>query len=253
MNTSIPWNAAVYDQVSTVQQEWGRRVLEGLKLRGGETALDGGCGTGRLALLLSEALPGGAVLAVDHSTEMLAVARAGAGGRILLVQADLMELPYRESVDVIFSNAAFHWVPDHDRLFRSLALALKHGGRLVAQCGGHGNLEQTHAIVWKVAQTPRFAAYFHNWREPYVFATPEETERRMRAAGFGDIETSLTAAPTPFPTRRAFRDFVATVILRSFQSAVPAEERDLFVDAFVDACPAWHLDYVRLNLFGRKA
>ena len=66
------------------------------------------------------------------------------------------------------------------------------------------------------------------------------------------MEVFLSDAPTPFDTRQAFHDFVSTVILRSFQSALPPEERSGFVDAFVDACPAYHLDYVRLNITAAK-
>lgn len=205
MFKKLPWEAAAYDCVSTVQQGWGRRVLAGLALRGYETVVDAGCGTGRLAMLLAEALPRGRVLAVDTSAEMLSVAgRNFLGlGNAWLLRADLAALPLAGAVDVIFSNATFHWVTDHDSLFGSLAGALKPGGTLAAQCGGAGNLERAHSIELKVAAAPRFARYFGAWREPYHFATPEETRGRLAAAGFTDIEVSLVAAPTPFPSRQA--------------------------------------------------
>jgi trans-aconitate 2-methyltransferase len=250
-----PWNAASYDTVSTVQQAWGRQVLAETALRGDETVLDAGCGTARLAELLAAAVPRGLVLAVDHSAEMLGVAASrlrGGGHPIVLLRAELMDLPLRDSVDFVFSNAVFHWVPDHQRLFRSLAAALRPGGRLVAQCGGHGNLARAHQIAFQVARQPRFAPWFRDWREPYVFATAEETRARLERAGFVEVSTSLVAAPTPFPTRQAYREFVATVILRSFLGALPKEDHAAFVETFVDSSPEYHLDYVRLNLSGKK-
>ncbi len=254
MAEKLPWDAAAYDSVSLVQQEWGRRVLERLSLRGDETVLDAGCGTGRLTALLAEAVPRGRVLAVDLSAEMLGVARRGLAGfsQVALIEADLADLPLAGAVEVIFSNAVFHWLADHQRLFRSLFRSLKAGGRLVAQCGGAGNLAEAYATALAVAARPRFAAYFRRWRPPYYFAVPEETERRLRAARFSEIEVSLVPAPTEFPTRQAFRDFVATVILRSFLPVLPDGDRRDFVEAYVDACPRYRLDYVRLNLSGRR-
>ena len=214
-----------------------------------------GCGTARLAELLAAAVPRGWVLAVDNSREMLEVARSrlGEGANIRLLRADLSALPLVGAVDMIFSNAVFHWISDHDRLFRSLAGALRPGGRLVAQCGGHGNLTGTYAVSRAVAASPRFAAYFRSFHESFLFATAEDTEHALRDAGLTGIEVSLAPAPTPFPARREFRDFVATVILRPCLEALPSEERPGFVEAFVDACPSYHLDYVRLNLAARKS
>ncbi len=248
---SLPaWNAASYDQVSTVQQEWGRRVLAGLGLRGGETVLDAGCGTARLAELLAEAVPRGQVIAVDTSEEMLKVARDRATARIRLLRADLSALPLAGALDVIFSNAVFHWIADHRTLFRSLFVALKSGGRLVAQCGGATNLARSYGLADQVAARPPFASFPRSW--PFRFATPQETAGLLEETGFTEVETSLTQAPTPFPTRERYRDFVGTVILRPYLGALPAALHPEFVEAYVDASPEWHLDYVRLNLYARK-
>ncbi len=140
---SRDWDAATYHRISEPQVTWGRRVLDRLPLRGDETVLDAGCGTGRLTAELLERLPRGRVLALDNSPAMLAAAREYLaprfGDRVSFVLADLQELadrPLPEPVDAIFSTAAFHWVLDHPRLFRGLYRALRPGGRLVAQCGG---------------------------------------------------------------------------------------------------------------------
>jgi len=250
MNQLPAWNAWAYDQVSTVQQEWGRRVLAGLGLGGGETVLDAGCGTARLAEMLAEAVPRGKVIAVDHSSEMLAVAGERALTGVCLLRADLSALPLSGTLDVVFSNAVFHWITDHLTLFRSLFVALKPGGRLVAQCGGATNLARAYGLAEQVAAKPPFASFPRSW--PFRFATAEETARLLEECGFTGVETSLTLAPTPFPTREKFRDFVATVILRSYLGALPTPLQPDFIEAFVDASPEWHLDYVRLNLYARK-
>ena len=125
------WDAAEYEAVSAPQTSWGANFLEVFLerrgLRGDEAAVDAGCGTGRVTELLLRHLPNGTVLAVDSSEDMVAAARRRFAGdpRVRVERQDLMFLEVGRPVDMIFSTATFHWIMDHDRLFRRLAWALK--------------------------------------------------------------------------------------------------------------------------------
>jgi trans-aconitate 2-methyltransferase len=134
------WDAEAYHRLSNAQFSWGKNVLARVPLRGDETILDAGCGTGRLTGELLERLPQGRVVAVDLSDNMLRAARARLsqrfGERITFACVDIQRLPFVEVFDGVFSTATFHWAKDHDRLFREIHTALKPGGWLVAQCGG---------------------------------------------------------------------------------------------------------------------
>ncbi|MDH4065556.1 MAG: class I SAM-dependent methyltransferase, partial [Acidobacteriota bacterium] len=138
------WNATAYHKVAAPQTTWGLRVLSRLDLRGDERVIDAGCGSGRLTASLLERLPGGRVLAVDRSWNMLQTARANLrpafGARVSFVQVALPAMPFVEWADVVFSTATFHWVGDHPALFDGIFTALRPGGRLHAQCGGGPNL-----------------------------------------------------------------------------------------------------------------
>ena len=134
------WDAATYDRVAAPQETWGRDVLERLDLRGDERVLDAGCGTGRVTALLLERVPDGHVVAVDGSQAMVDETRRRFGDRVEAFAVDLLDLELDDPVDAILSTATFHWIKDHDRLFARLHAALKPGGRLVAQCGGAGNV-----------------------------------------------------------------------------------------------------------------
>src|SRR5919199_58483 len=135
------WDGAAYDRLSTPMEQLGREVMERLELRGDETILDAGCGSGRLTELLKERVPDGRVIGVDASASMIDAARERLGPNADLRVADLVGLDLGgDTVDVVFSTATFHWIADHDALFRSLRAALRPGGRLVAQCGGAGNI-----------------------------------------------------------------------------------------------------------------
>ncbi|HEU4572749.1 MAG TPA: class I SAM-dependent methyltransferase, partial [Candidatus Limnocylindrales bacterium] len=94
MTTPRDWDAATYDRVAAPQTRWGGAVLERLPLRGAETVLDAGCGSGRVTEQLVERLPNGHVIALDASPSMIDEARrrlARYGDRITYVVADLNE------------------------------------------------------------------------------------------------------------------------------------------------------------------
>jgi trans-aconitate 2-methyltransferase len=249
--TTRDWDASTYERVSNPQVEWAARVLDRLALRGDETVLDAGCGSGRVTRLLLERLPRGRVVAVDASPSMVAAARAALGERATVIQSDLAELSLDEPVDAVFSNAVFHWVPDHERLFERMYAALRPGGRLIAQCGGAGNIARFHGLADEVAARPPFAEHLAGWRGPWNFADDEVTAERLVRAGFVDVGTSLEPWPVT-PSEPAA--YIRTVCLGNHVDRLPEELRGPFVEAVAERIgPEPVLDYVRLNIAARRA
>jgi trans-aconitate 2-methyltransferase len=245
------WDASTYERISGPQVEWARVVLDRLPLRGDETVLDAGCGTGKVTQLLLERLPRGWVVAIDAAPSMVEAARRRLDGRATVLHGDLAELELDEPVDAVFSNAVFHWIPDHERLFARLHAALKPGGRLIAQCGGKGNIDAFHALAAEVARAEPFAAHLGGWRGPWNFAGAEETRDRLEAAGFEDVETSLEDWPV-VPSEPSH--YIRTVCLGHHVDRLPPDLREPFVDAVaarIGESP--ELDYVRLNISARRA
>lgn len=243
------WDAATYDRVSAPQVEWAERVLERLPLRGDETVLDAGCGSGRVTRMLLDRLPSGHVVAVDSAPSMVEHARAALDPeRATVFRADLTELELDEQVDAAFSNAVFHWIGDHDALFARMHAALRPGGRLVAQCGGKGNVQRFHEAAWAVAGEEPYAEHFAGWRGPWNFAGAEETAERLARAGFTDVDTWLEPYPVtpPDPT-----GFLRAVCLGPHLEQLPEGLRSGFVEAVRERCGR-ELDYVRLNIDGEK-
>lgn len=253
------WNAGLYHEISSPQQAWGRRVLDRLPLAGTEDVLDIGCGTGRLTEEIASRVPAGRVVGVDRSAAMLERAHSWLrerSPRTTLVLADAAALPFRRVFDAAFSGATLHWIHDHAALFRSIIMALRPGGRLVAQCGGGPNLAVLYGRAERMMREPRFARYFEEWSEPAYFADVETTRRRLTAAGFVDVAVSLEEAPTRFDSPEQYRDFIAHVCLRHHGARLPNAEwqsflRDLTVAAAGDSSP-FTLDYWRLNIEGKR-
>ena len=258
---SREWDSSAYDRISRPQFSWGKKVLGRIALRGEERVLDAGCGTGKLTGELLESLPQGRVVGVDLSRNMLGTARKNLEERyqrrISFVAADVQHLPFEQAFDGIFSTAAFHWVPDHGLLFRSLYRALRPGGWLVAQCGGAGNLKRFLSRVSALSQSPRYRGYVAGYEHSWVFADASTTRTRLEAAGFRDIDTSLEAAPTRFENEAQFSEFASKVILHRFLEHLPddARRREFMHEISVFASEKearFELDYWRLNLAARK-
>jgi trans-aconitate 2-methyltransferase len=253
------WDAAEYEKLSAPQARWGAGVLGRLELGGDEAAIDAGCGTGRVTELLLQKLPEGSVLAVDRSRAMVeAAGRRFAGDpRVRVERQDLLDLEVEEHVDLIFSTAAFHWIKDHDRLFERLARAVKPNGRLVAQCGGEGNISRVTQAVGETLRQERFRGYFEGWEDDKYYADPQTTARRLEAAGFEEVETWLHDEVAAFDSVDELARFLGVVVLGGHLERLPEEKRDPFVAevaervAAIEGAPA--LDYVRLNIVARRA
>lgn len=259
---SREWNSEVYQRVSRPQFGWGKKVLDRVHLRGDETVLDAGSGTGRLAGELLERLPRGRLLAVDLSDNMLRAAREQLqprfAGQVQFVVADLQRLPFHQVAHGIFSAAVFHWIKDHERLFRSLHGVLRPGGWLEAQCGGGPNLAALLQRAQALISAPPLAQFFAGWQSPWEYASPETTAERLHHAGFIEINTGLESAPVQLPSDKEYREYLANVIFhRHLERIRQPELRQRFLDELTRQSaqdqPPFVLDYWRLNMSARKA
>ena len=218
----MSWDATTYEKVADPQAAWADEILARSGIKHGDVVLDAGCGGGRVTKKLLELTPN--VVAVDADANMVETARASLPESVPVYHQDLLELEVPQKVDVVFSCAVFHWITDHDRLFERLHAALKPGGRLVAQCGGKGNIQNVLDIV---GERPG------RW----LYAAPEETEQRLQAAGFAHARAWLQPKPT---VPGDMVKFIETVILHKDPDRHANAER---VAGQID-----HIDYVRLNM-----
>ncbi|MGI8903278.1 MAG: methyltransferase type 11 [Solirubrobacterales bacterium] len=245
------WDAATYDRISEPQLRWAHEQLARLELAGDEVVLDAGCGSGRVTVELIERVPRGRVYAVDASAAMVAHARSALGERATVLCQDLVALELPEPVDVVFSNATFHWILDHDALFAALARAMKPGGRLVAQCGGRGNIDGFRRAADAVAGEEPFERWFKDWQRPWNYATEAQTEDRLLRAGFSAVSGWLELKSVPLSEPRAF---IRTVCLLRHLEALPEDLRERFVDRVLARVgEPLVLEYVRLNISALRA
>lgn len=246
----MAWKADEYDELEKPHEAWARQVLSRLELRGDETILDAGCGSGALTKLLVDLVPDGAVIGADSSPSMLTKARETLGDDVELIEADLSQLKLDTQVDVVFSNAVFHWVHDHRALFARMFEVLKPGGRIEAQCGGEGNIAELERELEALAGDERFAPYLRTERQAWNYASVGDTELRLHKAGFEDARAWLE----PWPVTPADpRSFLRTVILQWHLDRLPESLHEAFVDAVLGSgARPLTIVYSRLNISARR-
>jgi trans-aconitate 2-methyltransferase len=249
------WKPETYHELSDPQFAWSDSVLNRIPSLATERVIDLGCGTGRVTSKLLQKLPTAVVIANDKSPEMLSQAKrflSGFGDRVSFLAADMSQLPFQQYFDGVFSSAAFHWVPDHDRLFRSIFTALRNGGWLEGQCGGEGNLRRLQTRVGKIskkASTRGQQTFVH-------YESAQSTMQRLSDAGFSDVHAWLEPSPAVFKDESAYRRFVSEIYLRSVLPELTEAARnklaeDLGEISRKDEVP-FSLDYVRLNISAKK-
>ncbi len=244
------WNATSYERMSAPLEAMGREVLDRLDLRGDERVLDAGCGTGRVTAALLDRLPLGEVVAVDGSPAMVQGARERLGDRVELRVADLVQLELDRPVDAILSTATFHWIADHDALFARLHATLQPGGRLVAQCGGAGNITALKAAAERVGDREPYADALGGWPGPWNFATTTATRQRLERLGFEGVWTWYQHVRVEPDDPH---EYLGTVALGSHLERLAEPLRAPFIDDVLRELDEPVVEYVRLNILARRA
>jgi trans-aconitate 2-methyltransferase len=238
------WNAAAYAANSSVQQGWAREIIARLHLRGDEHVFDVGCGDGKVTAEIARAVPKGRVLGVDASLEMIAFAKKTfpslkvSNLRFEVCDARKIKAP-SGSFDLVFSNAALHWVDDHESVLKGAASVLKPGGRLVISCGGKGNAHDVFLALRPEMRLKRWSGFFRKMPMPYFFYAPADYEKWLPKYGFKIHALKLTPKDATYPGADGFATWVRTTWL-PFAQRVPENLRDEFINAVTERYVAKH-------------
>jgi trans-aconitate 2-methyltransferase len=188
MSKSAPFefDAGSYRQASAHQKEWAGRLIAELRLRGDEQILDLGCGEGAITAQLAELVPRGRVVGIDASANMIAAAQSLASDRLEFRQLDINDLSDCDTFDLVFSNAALHWVLDHRRLLANVRRALRPGGLCRFNFAAEGNCAHFFEVVHALMREQRFEAGFRGFHWPWYMPAPDKYEALFKEAGFTD-------------------------------------------------------------------
>lgn len=259
-NNAHSWDARTYDKVSAkVQLRWGRKLLDKRRWSGNEIVMDAGAGSGNLTRILADKVPNGQIYAVDSDPSMVEQAKINLSdcSNVQVIHSSMDDVKLQTKVDVIFSNAALHWILDQQKILSYFWQLLKPNGELLIECGGHGNLEKILSLIFKIIQSDQFKANFAGWKQPWFFPRPEYTKSLLLDIGFRDIQVYLSDETMVYPDLESFMLFVKTVIMKPFADHLGDSKKDQFFEAFLNEIKlhsnnGWVLDYVRLDISARK-
>lgn len=252
---SAKWNAADYAANSVVQQSWARELIARLNLRGDEQILDIGCGDGKVTAEIAQAVPRGAATGIDASPQMIAFAQKTfpakkfpnlefhvrdareIKGITRIADADAGASGAR--FDLAFSNAALHWVDDHQAILRGVASVLKPGGRFIVSCGGKGNAHDVFVALRPEMRLKRWREFFRRMPKPYFFYSPADYEKWLPKAGFKIQSIHLAPKDATYPGADGFAAWLRTTWIPYVQR-VPENVREEFIAAVVQRYVAKH-------------
>ncbi len=247
------WNATLYDDKMSFVSGYGRGVIELLQPKPGEQILDLGCGTGDLTEQIARS--GAAVTGVDLSESMIAKAKEKFPDLDFSV-GDAETFRSACQFDAIFSNAALHWMKRPELVVQSIALALKPGGRLVAEFGGKGNVQ---AIVEGISAVLNENGFDANERNPWYFPSLGEYTSLLERAGFRVVYAIHFDRPTPLADGEAgLAQWFATFCEPFFAGMSQEVKEALAEKAIARIKPSlysgseWIADYKRLRVVAVK-
>ena len=263
----MKWDAAEYAANSVVQLSWAREAISQLHLRGDEKILDVGCGDGKITAELASAVPQGLVTGVDASAEMIEFARETFPpekfGNLNFQLADARKIGAGSATgpfDLVFSNAALHWVDDHENFLRGAAAVLRNGGRLVVSCGGKGNAHEVFLALRPEMRLARWRKFFRGMPLPYFFYAPADYKKWLPKYGFKITTLHLAPKAAAYAGAAGFATWLRTTWL-PFTQRVPENQREEFIAAVTgrylskhppDAAGHVHVRMVRLEIAAEK-
>jgi trans-aconitate methyltransferase len=298
VSSPAKWNAADYAANSVVQQTWARELISKLKLRGDERILDVGCGDGKVTAEIARAVPKGEVMGVDASPQMIEFAKAAFPSSAIRnlefrvmdarqINAANFSSPSRSqkeerrsqlsksksltplrreegeetmAFDIVFSNAALHWMDDHQAFLRGASSVLRSSGRLVVSCGGKGNAHDVFVALRPEMRLKRWREFFRKLEAPYFFYSPSDYEKWLPKFGFKTRKVRLAPKDATYAGREGFAAWLRTTWL-PYTQRVPEELREEFIGAVVerylakhpvDATGLVHVRMVRLEIDATK-
>ena len=237
------WNAADYAANSAVQQTWAREIIANLGLHGDEHVLDLGCGDGKVTAEIARALPRGSVTGADASPQMIEFAQKTYPGEafpnLKFRVLDARKIKAGRQFDLVFSNAALHWVDDHQAILRGAAAVLKPGGRLVVSCGGKGNAHDVFLALRPEMRLKRWSGFFRRMPMPYFFYAPGDYEKWLPQFGFQINRLELAPKDATYPGAEGFATWLRTTWIPYVQR-VPENGREEFIAAVTNRYVAKH-------------
>jgi trans-aconitate 2-methyltransferase len=259
------WDPRQYDKFQREREQPFYDLLALIHRAPGMRVVDLGCGTGKLTCVLHDRLQARETIGIDRSEKMLEPARRQALPGGLRFEAGTIEAFADHAVrgldrfDLIFSNAAYHWVADHDTLLPRLAAALPVGGQLAFQVPAQHE-DATHVTADELAEAEPFRSALGGWRRVHSVQSPHRYARLLHRCGFDDPSVRLIVYPHTLASREAVVEWMKGTLLTEYARHLPEELFPCFVREYrarllpkLEAVEPYFFPFKRILCWGQRS
>ena len=248
------WDPRQYERFRRERAQPFHDLVALIEPRSGMRVADLGCGTGDMTLELHRKLAARETIGVDNSPAMLEKAPREPGLRFAL--ADIEQFRADEPFDLIFSNAAFHWVPDHPALFKRLTAALAPGGQLAVQMPMNDD-HPSHVTAGEIARMPEFRRLLHGFEGRPRLPEPARYAAWLHHLGYRRQHVRLQVYGPLLDSREQVIEWVRGALLTDYQKRLTpadwerflARYRELLLPQLADERPFFYT-YPRILIWG---
>jgi trans-aconitate 2-methyltransferase len=251
------WDPRQYERFAAERAAPFWDLLSLVRAVPGGRVVDLGCGSGELTAALHRRLEAAETLGLDSSPAMLERAAALAGGGLRFEPGDIAGFD-EGGWDVVFSNAALHWLPDHAELFGRLVAALNRGGQLAVQMPANHD-HPSHVVAAEIAGTEPFRAALDGYRRISPVQSPEWYAELLDRLGLADQHVRLQVYLHHLAARDEVVEWVKGTLLTDYQSRMPPALFDEFLAAYrrrllplLEDTRPYRYPFKRLLLWGRR-
>ena len=187
--------------------------------------VDLGCGTGELTRELHEHLDAAETIGIDDSETMLLKAGSFGGEMLHFEKGNIEAFVADDPFDLVFSNAALHWVPDHEQLFTRLTRFLSADGQIAVQMPDNDD-HPSHSVAARVA-----SQFGIEPRPPYVLPAPRYAEL-LHHLGYKHQHVRTQVYGHLLPSTNDVVEWVRGALLTHYEAALPPERYTEFLDTY---------------------
>lgn len=251
------WNAKEYAKNSSAQELWAKELIEKLALQGNEHLLDIGCGDGKITHLIANKLSNGKVIGIDRSKNMIELATSQFNkANLSFYTMDVTKLFVQGKFDVVFSNAALHWVKDHETVLMRIKKHLNPKAKILFQMGGYGNAADILQIVTQATKSKKWAEYFKTFTFPYNFCKVQDYEKWLPQTGYKAKRIELIPKDMIHENTEKLKGWLRTTWF-PYTDQLPEDEKEKFlthiVEQYINISPVdsagkTHVKMVRLEV-----
>ena len=224
-----PWDPEQYARFRAEREQPFHDLLSLVHLRPGMLTVDLGCGTGALTLHLHRTLQARETTGVDNSKAMLAQAPQAPGLKFEL--RDIAQYAFAEPVDLVFSNAALHWLSDHGELLSRLRGALRGGGQIAVQMPANDD-HASHVTARDVAKEHEFKRHLDGFVSRPPLRSPAQYAAWLHHLGFAAQHVRLQVYTHLLPSREDVVEWVRGTLLTDYQRRLTNDVWERFLTRY---------------------